>query len=119
MLSDIEVAEKFSQLTKYYIQSKITARLNNQENKEFYYFFLVPDYTKNKFSINEDGNVQGSLYSNKYKIITYKQLKAIFERATNYPYRDDILAEFELLSRDVDNKNQNWQIYTFLKKCGL
>ena len=119
MLSDIEDAEKFSQLTKYYIQSKITARLNNQENKESYYFFLVPDYTINKFSINGDGNVEGSLYSNNYKLITYKQLKEIFERVNDYPYRNDILAEFELLSRDIDNKNQNWQIYTFLKKCGL
>ena len=119
MLRDISESKNFSQLTKYYIQSKITAKLNDQENKAFYYFFLVPDYTANKFSINDEGEVLGSLYSDKYKMITYKKLKSIFESVNNYPYRDDILAEFELLSRDVDDKTQNWQMYKFLKKCGL
>lgn len=42
-----------------------------------------------------------------------------FSGVQNFPYRDDVLKEFELLKSDVDNADQNRQIYTFLKKAGL
>lgn len=109
----------FCQLSKYYIQSKIDAFLNDRENLPIHYFFLVPNYTKNKFQVDDDNFIHGWPFSSEYKRITYEDVFNIFNHVQNYPYRDDILKEFNLLMSNIDNADQNWQIYNFLRKAGL
>ena len=109
----------FCQLSKYYIQSRVDAFLKDRENIPINYFFLVPNYTKNKFNTDKNNYLIGKPYSNNYKMITYEDLYNIFSEVQNFPYRDDVLKEFELLKSDVDNADQNRQIYIFLKKAGL
>ena len=106
----------YTQLTKYYITSQIENKINEPNNKRnIYYLLLVPKYTENYF--NEIINSGNYLYANKYKIITYKDLYNIFEKVKNFPYRDDILNEFNLLSAEFNNTNLNREIYKFLKKA--
>ncbi len=109
----------FCQLSKYYIQSRVDAFLKDREDIPINYFFLVPNYTKSKFDTDKNNYLIGKPYSNNYKMITYEDLYNIFSGVQNFPYRDDVLKEFELLKSDVDNADQNRQIYTFLKKAGL
>ena len=117
-ISQINDDDKLCQLTKYYIQSKIDAELSNRASLPIYYFFLVPNYTANKFTV-DNNKVFGYAFSDEYKMIKYSDLYDIFEKVTEYPYRDDILKEFKLLKSSHDNYEQNRQIYSFLKKAGI
>lgn len=120
---DLNDTDQLCQLTKYYIISQIQEDIKYEETQEknkLHYFFLVPEYIKNKFKINKDNNVIGWKYSDKYKCITYKNLLYdVYSQINQYPYKEDIITEFNLLARDVDNSAQNRQIYNFLKKAGL
>ena len=111
--------KRICQLTKYVIQSKIDAYLNKREEAQIDYFFLVPNYAAKKFSLDGTGHLSDFAYGEKYKLIKYSELLGIFKKVTNYPYRDDILSEFEILSYEVDNSAQKRQIYNFLKKAEL
>lgn len=114
-----EVDGDYCQLTKYYIQSRLDAYFAGNPEKPYYYYFLVPNYCANKFVVDEAGMLQGYRYSNKYKMITYKDMFDLFEAVPEYKYREDILKEFKLLSRNLDDSAQNREIYKFLKKAGL
>lgn len=111
--------EELCQLTKYFIQSKIDAYLKDRENLPIYYFFLVPNYTANKFRINDNGCITGYAFSENYKLIKYSDLLHVFEKFPNIQYGQDILAEFRMLSSPIDDFDQKRQIYSFLKKAGL
>mgnify|MGYP000871692258 FL=1 len=118
MLEDC-IGETYSQLTKYYIQSKIDNAIEDNKSLTIYYCLLVPNYRLNEkqFQIDENKKVQGSAYSNKYTLITYEELLEIFEHVDDYPYKEDILKEFKILASKVDNLSQNREIYKFLEKA--
>lgn len=111
--------KRLCQLTKYVIQSRIDAYLNKREKAQIDYFFLVPDYAANKFNLDDAGNLADFAYGDKYKLVKYSQLLDIFKKVDNFPYRSDILSEFEILSSKVDDSAQKRQIFNFLKKAGL
>ncbi len=118
-IETIPEGTKLSQLTKYYIQSKIDAVLNGREEAEICYFLLVPDYSANKFTVDDKNRVIGYAFSEKYKLIKYSDLLTIFKSVKKYPYRGDIIKEFKLLGSEIDDFDQRWQIYNFLKKAHL
>lgn len=111
---------KVSQLTKYYIQSLIDAELYDRKKSEIFYFLLVPDYNVNKFEIDEhEHSVCGYAYSKSYKLITYSELLNIFKKVKHYKYKKEIEKEFELLSHQINDFDQNWEIYKFLEKAKI
>ena len=110
---------KMCQLTKYYIQSLIDSDLDNRQNCDIYYFFLVPDYAANKFSCDTNGYLQGYAYGGKYKLIKYSDIFEVFDGVPSYKYRDDIITELKMLSSKVNDFQQRRQMYIFLKKAGL
>ena len=61
------------------------AEINERYSKNISYFFLVPNYAKNKFLINGNGCIQGTLYSEKYKCITYCDImENVFKKALEF-----------------------------------
>ena len=114
-----------SQLSKYYIYALaylLTKGVDVEDvENHIKCFLLIPRYSINNFPTVENGCYDSTFcVSNKYKIITYKEILEYFD-AQNIinPYFSDFKSALKPLASEFDNELEQEMKLRFLKEIGM
>lgn len=120
---------KASQLSKYYIYAIVYLYSKGVDiskiEKNIKCFLLIPNYSsKVFFDINKGYYKSNYLFSNKYKIITYDEIKSFFakkkvQKKINDRYFKDFLSVLKPLASEFNNDIENetkYKFFTEIKK---
>lgn len=113
-----------SQLSKYYLYA-VAYLLSKgmditQVEEHIHCFLLVPEYAKKQFKQNNEGYfVSDFLLSDKYKLLTYKDISEFFG---NHPvedvYFEDFHSAMDPLKKEVNNELEEEMKIRFLQAIG-
>jgi hypothetical protein len=114
-----------SQLSKYYIYALAYLLTKGVEEEDIENhikcFLLIPRYSNNNFPTVGDGCYDSTFcVSDKYKIITYKEILEYFD-AQNIinPYFSDFKSALKPLASEFDNELEQEMKLRFLKEIGM